>query len=65
MLPLIFVVVQGAELDAQDGKGAAALAACRTLAEELTEMRFPAPRILAFKVNIFYQPTFLPINEFA
>ncbi|XP_031111656.1 protein transport protein sec23-1 [Ipomoea triloba] len=39
----------GAELDAQDGKGAAALAACRTLAEELTEMRFPAPRILAFK----------------
>lgn len=39
----------GAELDAQDGKGAAVLAACRTLAEELTEMRFPAPRILAFK----------------
>ncbi|KAK4372392.1 hypothetical protein RND71_007776 [Anisodus tanguticus] len=39
----------GAELDAQEGKGAAALAACRTLAEELTEMRFPAPRILAFK----------------
>ncbi|CAH9069568.1 unnamed protein product [Cuscuta epithymum] len=39
----------GAELDAQDGKGAAALAACRTLAEELTELRFPAPRILAFK----------------
>ncbi|KAA8549015.1 hypothetical protein F0562_000699 [Nyssa sinensis] len=39
----------GAELAAQDGKSAAALAACRTLAEELTEMRFPAPRILAFK----------------
>lgn len=45
--------VQGAELDAQEGKGAAALAACRTLAEELTEMRFPAPRILAFKVYLF------------
>lgn len=42
--------VQGAELGAQEGKSAAALAACRTLAEELTELRFPAPRILAFKV---------------
>lgn len=31
-------------------KSAAVLAACRTLAEELTEFRFPAPRILAFKV---------------
>lgn len=41
---------QGAELAAQEGKSAAALAACRTLAEELTEHRFPAPRILAFKV---------------
>ncbi|KAL3827730.1 hypothetical protein ACJIZ3_016532 [Penstemon smallii] len=39
----------GAELAAQEGKSAAALAACRTLAEELTDMRFPAPRILAFK----------------
>nr|XP_043606971.1 protein transport protein SEC23 isoform X2 [Erigeron canadensis] len=39
----------GAELAAQDGRSAAALAACRTLAEELTETRFPAPRILAFK----------------
>lgn len=39
----------GAELAAQEGKSAAALAACRTLAEELTEVRFPAPRILAFK----------------
>ncbi|XP_071697680.1 protein transport protein SEC23 A-like isoform X1 [Rutidosis leptorrhynchoides] len=39
----------GAELAAQDGRSASALAACRTLAEELTEMRFPAPRILAFK----------------
>nr|CAD1829698.1 unnamed protein product [Ananas comosus var. bracteatus] len=39
----------GAELAAQEGKSAAALAACRTLAEELSEHRFPAPRILAFK----------------
>ncbi|PON88785.1 Sec23/Sec [Trema orientale] len=39
----------GAELAADEGKSAAALAACRTLAEELTELRFPAPRILAFK----------------
>ncbi|URE12655.1 Sec23/Sec24 beta-sandwich domain [Musa troglodytarum] len=39
----------GADLAAQEGKSAAALAACRTLAEELTEHRFPAPRILAFK----------------
>ncbi|CAK9145290.1 unnamed protein product [Ilex paraguariensis] len=39
----------GAELAAQEGKSAAASAACRTLAEELSEMRFPAPRILAFK----------------
>lgn len=39
----------GAELAAQEGKSAAALAACRTLAEELTELRFPAPQILAFK----------------
>lgn len=41
---------QGAELASQEGKSAATLAACRTLAEELTETRFPAPRILAFKV---------------
>ncbi|KAL8170374.1 hypothetical protein V2J09_022178 [Rumex salicifolius] len=39
----------GAELANQDVKCAAALAACRTLAEELSESRFPAPRILAFK----------------
>uniref|UniRef100_A0A2P2MW30 Protein transport protein SEC23 n=1 Tax=Rhizophora mucronata TaxID=61149 RepID=A0A2P2MW30_RHIMU len=39
----------GAELSADEGRSAAALAACRTLAEELTELRFPAPRILAFK----------------
>ena len=29
----------------EEGKSAAALAACRTLSEELTEIRFPAPRI--------------------
>ncbi|KAK8322018.1 hypothetical protein V6Z12_A12G138700 [Gossypium hirsutum] len=39
----------GAELAADEGRSAAALAACRTLAEELSELRFPAPRILAFK----------------
>lgn len=39
----------GAELATQEGRSAAALAACRTLAEELTDSRFPAPRILAFK----------------
>ncbi|OIV95336.1 hypothetical protein TanjilG_07492 [Lupinus angustifolius] len=39
----------GAELAADEVRSAAALAACRTLAEELTEFRFPAPRILAFK----------------
>ncbi|KAK6941157.1 Sec23/Sec24, helical domain [Dillenia turbinata] len=39
----------GAELSAEEAKSAAALAACRTLVEELTELRFPAPRILAFK----------------
>ncbi|PKI35582.1 protein transport protein SEC23-1 [Punica granatum] len=39
----------GAELAADEGRSAATLAACRTLAEELTESRFPAPRILAFK----------------
>ncbi|KAE9615909.1 hypothetical protein Lal_00017454 [Lupinus albus] len=39
----------GAEVAADEGRSAAALAACRTLAEELTEFRFPAPRILAFK----------------
>ncbi|GAB4830645.1 Protein transport protein Sec23A [Ancistrocladus abbreviatus] len=39
----------GAELATHKGRCAAALAACRTLAEELTESRFPAPRILAFK----------------
>ncbi|KAE8697230.1 Sec23/Sec24 protein transport family protein isoform 3 [Hibiscus syriacus] len=39
----------GAELAADEARSAAALVACRTLAEELTELRFPAPRILAFK----------------
>jgi hypothetical protein len=49
--------IQGAELAADEGRSAAALAACRTLAEELTEVRFPAPRILAFKVR------FLMVND--
>ncbi|KAJ4826866.1 hypothetical protein Tsubulata_043796 [Turnera subulata] len=44
----------GAELAANEGRSAAALAACRTLAEEITESRFPAPRILAFKA--FFEP---------
>lgn len=39
----------GAELATQEGQTAAALAACRTLAEELSELRFPAPRILSFR----------------
>ncbi|XP_027366453.1 protein transport protein SEC23 [Abrus precatorius] len=39
----------GAELAADEARSSTALAACRTLAEELTEFRFPAPRILAFK----------------
>jgi hypothetical protein len=34
-----------------DAKNAEAQAACRTLAQELTEQRFPAPRMLSFKVN--------------
>nr|GFA09368.1 protein transport protein SEC23 [Tanacetum cinerariifolium] len=34
---------------AQEGRSAATLAACRTLAEELTEMSFQACRILAFR----------------
>ncbi|KAM0873242.1 hypothetical protein ACQ4PT_038190 [Festuca glaucescens] len=44
----IFIWV-GAELATQEGQSAAALAACRTLAEELSELRFPAPRILSFR----------------
>jgi hypothetical protein len=45
---------QGAELAAQEGQSAAALVACRTLAEELSEQRFPAPRILSFKVSLLF-----------
>jgi hypothetical protein len=52
---MYFVVYfQGAELAAQEGQSAAALAACRTLAEELSELRFPAPRILSFKVSFLF-----------
>jgi hypothetical protein len=47
-----FILLKGAELAAQEGKSAAALAACKTLAEELSETRFPAPRILSFKVSL-------------
>lgn len=57
----ILVSLQGAELAAQDAKCAAALAACRTLAEELSESRFPAPRILAFKVLWSFSP---PIENY-
>lgn len=48
----LYLSFQGAELAAQEGQSAAALAACRTLAEELSEQRFPAPRILSFKVSL-------------
>lgn len=39
----------GSDLAANETLSAAALAACRTLVEELTEQRFPAPRVLSFK----------------
>lgn len=39
----------GLDLAADEKLSAAALAACRTLVEELTEQRFPAPRVLTFK----------------
>ena len=52
LLTIIATYFQGAELAAQEGQSAAALAACRTLAEELSEQRFPAPRILSFKVSL-------------
>ncbi|CAM6095097.1 unnamed protein product [Calypogeia fissa] len=39
----------GMDVAADEARNAAALAACRTLAQELTEGRFPSPRILAFK----------------
>ncbi|MCO5586110.1 hypothetical protein L7F22_040049 [Adiantum nelumboides] len=41
----------GSDLSADETHSAAALAACRTLVEELTEQRFPAPRVLTFKVR--------------
>lgn len=43
-------VKQGSDLAYDETLSAAALAACRTLVEELTEQRFPAPRVLTFKV---------------
>lgn len=33
-----------------EAKSAESQAACHTLAHELTEQRFPAPRMLSFKV---------------
>lgn len=36
---------------ADEALSAASAAACRTLANELTESRFPSPRLLAFKVG--------------
>ncbi|KAI5061767.1 hypothetical protein GOP47_0024272 [Adiantum capillus-veneris] len=39
----------GSDLSADETHSAAALAACRTLVEELTDQRFPAPRVLTFK----------------
>jgi hypothetical protein len=43
--------VQGSRLVRDDAKNAEAQAACRTLAQEFTEQRFPTPRMLSFKVN--------------
>ncbi|KAG0623865.1 hypothetical protein M758_3G207500 [Ceratodon purpureus] len=39
----------GLRVAADEAKNAEAQAACRTLAQELTEQRFPAPRMLSFK----------------
>lgn len=43
--------VQGLRIAQDEVKNAEAQAACRTLAQELTEQRFPAPRMLSFKVR--------------
>ncbi|KAG6551723.1 hypothetical protein Mapa_006812 [Marchantia paleacea] len=39
----------GLDVAADEAQSAASAAACRTLANELTESRFPSPRLLAFK----------------
>ncbi|KAL2610183.1 hypothetical protein R1flu_028756 [Riccia fluitans] len=39
----------GLDVAASEAQSAASSAACRTLANELTESRFPSPRLLAFK----------------
>lgn len=39
----------GSEVSKDESRSAAVLAACRTLAHELSEHRFPAPRTVAFK----------------
>ena len=43
--------VQGLRVAADEAKNSEAQAACRTLVQELTEQRFPAPRALSFKVK--------------
>jgi hypothetical protein len=48
---LVNSYVQGLRVAADEAKNAEAQAACRTLAQELTEQRFPAPRMLSFKVT--------------
>jgi hypothetical protein len=40
----------GLDIAADEAQSAGSQAACLTLAHELTEQRFPAPRLLAFKV---------------
>ena len=48
---LVVLHVQGLRVARDEAKNAEAQAACLTLAQELTEQRFPAPRMLSFKVN--------------
>lgn len=58
---------QGLDIAADEVQSASAQAACRTLAFELSEQRFPAPRILAFKVGItphFAPDKFLPLINY-
>lgn len=45
-----FCLVQGSMVVGDEAKSAESQAACHTLAHELTEQRFPAPRMLSFKV---------------
>ena len=43
--------MQGLRVAGDEAKSAEAQEACHTLAQELTEQRFPAPRMLSFKVT--------------